>query len=67
MTEPNPQVNEGDVFKPGQRVPVSGIYECNADCRHTWSADVKSDHFPPLQDDCTAHGWKLTAKTPSGA
>ncbi|GAA4509608.1 hypothetical protein GCM10023191_071000 [Actinoallomurus oryzae] len=63
----NQQVSEGDVFQPGQVVPVSGIYECDSDCGHQWSTDVKGHRFPPLQDGCSGHGWKLVSKTPSGA
>jgi hypothetical protein len=66
MTEPNPQVNEGDVFQPGQKIPISGIYECDSDCRHSWSTDPKDHRFPPMKDGCSGHGWKLMAKAPSG-
>ncbi|MFG2473190.1 hypothetical protein ACGFXB_48535 [Streptomyces canus] len=58
MGEGNEQVH-----RPGEVVPVSGIYEC--DCgQATSSTDVKGHRFPPLQDG--GSGWKLkTAAHPS--
>jgi hypothetical protein len=65
MSEPN-EVSEGDVFHPGQTVPVSGIYECDSGCGHRWSTDVKGHTFPPTQEGCSGQGWKLAKATHGG-
>jgi hypothetical protein len=53
------QASEGDIFRPGEIVPVSGIYECDSGCGHRYSTDVKGHRFPPTQDGCSGEGWKL--------
>jgi len=52
----------GDRFRPGQTVPVSGFYQCDASCSHQWSTDVAGHTFPPLPADCRGAYWVL--KTP---
>jgi hypothetical protein len=47
------------VYKPGQRVPVSGIYVCETGCGHRYSVDVKGHRFPPTPPDCQGSGWRL--------
>jgi hypothetical protein len=47
------------VYKPGQRVPVSGIYVCDAGCGHRYSVDVKGHRFPPTPPGCSGSGWRL--------
>lgn len=67
MAEPTEgQAEPGDVFHPGQKVPSSGIYECDAGCGHQYSTNVKGHRFPPMQDGCPGKGWKLASKTPHG-
>jgi hypothetical protein len=52
--------NDTDVFRPGQIVPVSGIYRCDARCGHSFeSTDVRGHRFPPLPGDCSGGGWTL--------
>jgi hypothetical protein len=53
-----------EAFHPGQIVPQSGIYQCDGECGHQWSTDVKGHRFPPLNEDCKGNGWKLKAKAP---
>jgi hypothetical protein len=66
MGERNEQdATEGQVFRPGQTVPTSGIYECDGqDCDHQWSTNVKGHAFPPMQEGCHGQGWKLRSETP---
>jgi hypothetical protein len=47
------------VYKPGERVPVSGIYVCDSGCGHRYSVDVKGQRFPPTPRDCAGSGWRL--------
>ncbi|MEU6812932.1 hypothetical protein ABZ920_28920 [Streptomyces sp. NPDC046831] len=47
--------------RPGQVVPVSGIYECDCGEHHRYSTDIKGHRFPPLPHDCTGSGWILRA------
>jgi hypothetical protein len=47
----------GDSFHPGEYVPVSGFYECDAADKHSWSVDVKGHRFPPLPDGCKGGNW----------
>lgn len=66
MGEPNEEnVREGDVFRPGQKVRTSGIYECDGGCDHQWSTNVKGHTFPPMRDGCDGQGWRLRTQTPS--
>jgi hypothetical protein len=68
MTEPREeQVEPGDVFHPGEIVPASGIYECDAGCGHQYSTDVEGHRFPPMRAGCAGKGWKLLSKTPGGS
>jgi hypothetical protein len=60
------QAEPGDAFRPGEIVPTSGIYECDAGCGHQWSTNVKGHRFPPMHDGCPGQAWKLTNRTPSG-
>ncbi|PJO69956.1 hypothetical protein EZV77_27315 [Burkholderia thailandensis] len=50
----------GDTFKPGDVVPVSGIYKCTT-CNTPNSTDVKGHRFPPSH--CTGALWKLSKIT----
>ncbi|KAB2350363.1 hypothetical protein F8566_11375 [Actinomadura rudentiformis] len=52
------------VFRPGEKVERSAIYECDSGCGHRWIGDVKGDPFPSLPEDCKGGGWKLEAGTP---
>lgn len=53
------------VFKPGEKVPTSGIYECDCDGRHPMdSTDVAGHTFPPPPQGCSGTGWKLKTATP---
>lgn len=49
------------VYHPGQRVPVSGIYQCDdGEDGHAFeSTDVKGHRFPPLPGGCRGRGWVL--------
>lgn len=46
-------------FRPGEQVPVSGIYECDCGQNHRFSTDVKGHPFPPVPEDCSGATWKL--------
>ena len=51
-----------EVHRPGQVVPVSGIYRCDAaeDDAHAYeSTDVRGHRFPPLPHGCPGRGWVL--------
>ncbi|MEU5689665.1 hypothetical protein [Streptomyces venezuelae] len=47
------------IFKPGEIVPESGIYECECGQHHRYSTDVRGHRFPPPHQGCTGTGWKL--------
>lgn len=49
--------------RPGEPVPVSGIYECDCAKTHRISTDVKGHPFPPLPEECSGSVWRL--KTPA--
>jgi len=53
----------GDVFRPGQEVPQSGFYECDAGDKHSWSVNVRGHRFPPLPGGCKGGGWVLKNTT----
>ena len=53
----------GDNFHPGQEVPTSGFYECDAGDSHRWSVNVKGHRFPPLPDGSKGHGRVLKNAT----
>jgi hypothetical protein len=57
-------ITVGDKFKPGQVVPVSGFYECDATCNHEWSTDVSGHRFPPLPTGCRGAHWVLKRRRP---
>ena len=47
----------GDVFKPGEKVPRSGIYKVTHDSKHTGEHEVTcvfGKHFPPC-NKCGQH------------
>lgn len=51
------KVSIGDVFKPGDKIPASGIYRVLHDNHHTQEHDVTcvfGKHFPPC-GDCGRH------------
>jgi hypothetical protein len=51
-------VERGDSFRPGEIVPASGIYRCDAGCGHGFeSTDVKGHRFPPLPNGCRGGRW----------
>ncbi|MFE0805287.1 hypothetical protein [Streptomyces sp. NPDC058812] len=54
-----------ELHRPGEIVPVSGIYECDCGQHHETSTDVAGHRFPPLHDGCTGNGWKLKTATSS--
>ncbi|MFJ7146838.1 hypothetical protein ACIQVT_01275 [Streptomyces sp. NPDC100445] len=62
MSDENEQTH-----RPGEVVPVSGIYECDFGQRHAYSTDVTGHRFPPLQDGCAGSGWKLKTAAHPGA
>ncbi|MEV5567895.1 hypothetical protein AB0L54_34330 [Streptomyces sp. NPDC052196] len=51
--------NDERVYRPGEIVPESGIYECECAGHHRYSTDVRGHRFPPPHDECTGPGWKL--------
>lgn len=55
--------NVGQQFRPGQQVPISGIYACTG-CRASasFSTDVKGHIFPPSH--CHGSQWQLVQATP---
>ncbi|WUH72026.1 hypothetical protein OHB13_37915 (plasmid) [Streptomyces sp. NBC_00440] len=50
-------------FRPGEKVPVSGIYECTCGQEHRafTSTDVRGHTFPPPPSGCSGAGWSLKA------
>ncbi len=54
----------GDKFKPGEIVPDSAFYQCDAACNHEYSTDVKGHRFPPLPSGCRGSHWVLKRKRP---
>ena len=57
----------GDSFHPGQEVPESGFYECDAGGSHRWSVNVRGHRFAPLPDGCKRHGRALKKTTAAAA
>jgi hypothetical protein len=53
------------MFRPGERVPESGIYECTCGESHRafTSTDVKGHTFPPPPESCSGIGWNLKEPT----
>jgi len=47
------------MHRPGEKVPVSGIYECTCGKHHLMSTDVKGHIFPPVPKSCSGIGWNL--------
>ncbi len=54
------RMDEDEHFKPGQQVPVSGIYACDCGQGHHWSTDVAGHTFPPLP--CAGSTWRLQTR-----
>jgi hypothetical protein len=52
------------VLHPGQRVPVSGFYECDCGTGHRYSTDVAGHVLPPLPQGCSGTGWRLAEARP---
>jgi hypothetical protein len=50
-----------DSYRPGETVPISGIWVCNCgqDHRAFESTDVKGHTFPPPPTGCSGHAWHL--------
>ena len=57
----------GDVFRPGEEVPDSGVYVCDSDDGHRWSVQLRHERFPPLPNECKGSVWVLTYKTESSS
>ncbi|WP_432108826.1 hypothetical protein [Streptomyces sp. AA1529] len=53
-------MDEDEHFKPGQQVPVSGIYACDCGQGHHWSTDAAGHTFPPLP--CAGSTWRLQTR-----
>ncbi|MEU4094485.1 hypothetical protein [Streptomyces sp. NPDC026673] len=50
------------MHRPGEKVPVSGIYECTCGNGHRFtSTDVHGHTFPPVPQECSGVGWNLLA------
>ncbi|WP_431967936.1 hypothetical protein [Actinacidiphila sp. bgisy160] len=48
--------------RPGENVPVSGIYECTCGQGHRFtSTDVLGRTFPPVPKGCLGVHWRLVA------
>jgi len=59
-------VETGQFFRPGELVPVSGIYRCGVDEHedHRFeSTDVRGHRFPPLPGGCRGGHWVLERAT----
>ncbi|MDK1348957.1 hypothetical protein QNO09_38055 [Streptomyces sp. 378] len=50
-------------YRPGEKVPESGIYQCDCGQSHEYSTDVKGHPFPPLPQGCSGIGWTLKTAT----
>ncbi len=55
------------MWKPGQKAPASGFYECDAGCWHRFSTNVAGHVLPPLPDGCAGTGWRLVEQRPGSA
>ncbi|MFF7213812.1 hypothetical protein ACFZAU_25275 [Streptomyces sp. NPDC008238] len=48
------------MHRPGEKVPVIGIYECTCGQGHRFtSTDVRGHTFPPVPKQCSGIGWNL--------
>jgi hypothetical protein len=49
------------MFRPGEKVPQSGTYECTCGQSHQvfTSTDVRGHAFPPPPNGCSGIGWNL--------
>ena len=54
----------GDRFKPGERAPESGFYQCDCPNSHRWSTDVAGHPLPPLPEGCAGSRWTLKERRP---
>jgi hypothetical protein len=57
-------IGDDATFKPGQKAPVSGFYECESGCRHRFSTNVAGHVLPPLPDGCSGGAWRLAEQSP---
>lgn len=57
--------DETRMYRPGETVPESGIYECTCGKSHQafTSTDVKGHTFPPPPSGCSGVGWSLKEPT----
>jgi hypothetical protein len=52
-------------YKPGDRVPEIGIYECEGHAEHSFEAQTLGE-FPPLPEGCEGGRWVLVKRGPIG-
>jgi hypothetical protein len=46
--------------RPGEKVPVSGVYECTCGKSHRFTTtDVRGHTFPPVPAGCPGVYWRL--------
>jgi hypothetical protein len=51
--------SNNESYRPGEQVPVSGIYECDCGQSHQTSTDIQGHTFPPLPGECSGSTWTL--------
>jgi hypothetical protein len=51
-------------FRPGQKAPVSGFYECDCGEAHQVSTDVAGRILPPFPQGCSGSVWWLKEARP---
>lgn len=56
--------NDEQTYRPGQKAPVSGFYECNCGDAHRVSTDVAGHVLPPLPQGCSGGVWTLKEARP---
>jgi hypothetical protein len=59
------EIAQSATFRPGQKAPVSGFYECDCGKRHRYSTDVAGHVLPPLPAECSGGVWTLAQARPS--
>ncbi len=58
-------IGSNATFRPGQKAPASGFYECDCGRGHRFSTNVAGHVLPPLPEGCSGATWRLAEARPS--